>query len=289
MDPSVRIEQDLQAAIARCDGAECPPRLAEALRYAVFPGGARVRPKLTLAVANACGDTTMIAACAAATAIELLHCASLVHDDLPCFDDAELRRGKPSVHVQFGQPLAVLAGDALIVMAFETLAVRLAMSPDRLSPLVRIVASCVGAPSGITAGQAWECEPAMDLALYQQSKTGALFAACTMAGAAAAGYDHAAWRPLGLAIGEAFQVADDIRDVGSSTAEMGKPMGQDAAHGRPNAVALLGLEGARQRFDALLANALDVIPECPGKDQLGAQIVAVSHRLVTGEGARQAA
>jgi geranylgeranyl diphosphate synthase, type II len=289
MDASARIEQDLQAAIGRCDGPECPPLLAEALRYAVFPGGARVRPKLALAVAKACGDTSMIAACAAATSIELLHCASLVHDDLPCFDDAALRRGKPSVHVQFGEPLAVLAGDALIVMAFETLALKLAMAPDRLGPLVRIVSSCVGAPSGIVAGQAWECERAMDLALYQQSKTGALFAACTMAGAAAAGFEYAAWRPLGLAIGEAFQVADDIRDVGSSEAEMGKPQGQDAAHGRPNAVALLGVDGAKQRFEGLLADALDAIPDCPGKDQLGAQIVAVSHRLVTGEGARRAA
>ena len=118
-----------------------PPLLASALRYAVFPGGHRIRPQLCLAVARACGDERSRSADAAAAAIELLHCASLVHDDLPCFDDADMRRGKPSVHAQFGEPIAVLAGDALIVLAFETLAreasaerlalPRLASSPRR--------------------------------------------------------------------------------------------------------------------------------------------------------------
>ena len=101
--------------------AQCPPLLAQALNYAVFPGGARVRPKLCKAVALANNSSDVGLANAAATAVELLHCASLVHDDLPCFDDATQRRGKPSVHAKFGERIAVLTGDALIVAAFQTL------------------------------------------------------------------------------------------------------------------------------------------------------------------------
>src|SRR5262249_58610889 len=100
----------------------CPRRLSAAMRGAVFPKGARVRPRLCHAVASACGDDEPRATEAAGAAIELLHCASLVHDDLPCFDDAALRRGRPSVHAAFGEPLAVLAGDALIVLAFQAMA-----------------------------------------------------------------------------------------------------------------------------------------------------------------------
>lgn len=122
MDANRRIEQALDAAIAHLEAPGAPPRLAEALRYAVFPGGHRIRPRLCLSVARACGDDDPGASDAAAAAIELIHCASLIHDDLPCFDDAPLRRGQPSVHAAYGEPLAVLAGDALIVSAFETLA-----------------------------------------------------------------------------------------------------------------------------------------------------------------------
>jgi geranylgeranyl diphosphate synthase type II len=289
MDVAVRIEHDLEAAVLRTGASECPPKLAEAIRYAVFPGGARVRPRLTLAVAKACGDGSPLAAATAATVIELLHCASLVHDDLPCFDNADVRRGKPSVHKAFGEPVALLVGDALIVLAFETLALRLAPFPDRLVALSRIVASSIGAPSGIIAGQAWECEPAMDIARYQRAKTGSLFAACTMAGAAASGEDAAAWRPMGLAIGEAFQVADDIRDVVGDADDMGKPTGQDAANGRPNAVEAMGFEGAKRHFEMLLEAAVAAVPDCPGAQQLRTQIVAVSRTLVTGHGARRAA
>ena len=185
METGARIEETLERVIARATGAGAPPLLASALHYAVFPGGHRIRPQLCLAVAQACGDGDPPAAAAAAAAIELLHCASLVHDDLPCFDDADTRRGKPSVHAQFGTPIAVLAGDALIVLAFETLA--RAASPERLPLLISIVATAVGAPSGIVAGQAWECEAAVPLVDYQRAKTGALFVGSTMAGAAAAG------------------------------------------------------------------------------------------------------
>src|ERR1700712_730633 len=135
MEAVERIEQALLQAIGNVDVPSCPPRLLAAMHHAVFPAGARVRPRLCLAVAAACGEDDPSVTDAAACAIELMHCASLVHDDLPCFDDADLRRGKPTVHKAFGEPLAVLAGDALILLAFQTLGL-LAHAPQKLALLL---------------------------------------------------------------------------------------------------------------------------------------------------------
>ena len=179
MTSLTRIEQALDAALAAHEIPGSPPRLCAAVRHAVFPGGARIRPQLCIAVARACGDDDPALADAAAVALELLHCASLVHDDLPCFDDAQTRRGHPSVQAAFGEPLAVLAGDALIVQAFQALAQAATRSPQRLAPLLTIIARGTGMPFGIVAGQAWECEPRVALADYQRAKTGALFTAAT--------------------------------------------------------------------------------------------------------------
>jgi geranylgeranyl diphosphate synthase, type II len=281
MDLTVKLEQELEAALASTQSAQCPPKLAHAMRHAVFPGGARIRPQLLLAVTSACGAKDFTAGFAAAVALELLHCASLVHDDMPCFDGAAYRRGKPSVHVAFGERIAVLAGDALIVQAFEAVNSRLAHAPHQLVAINRIVAGSVGAPSGIAAGQAWECEDQMDLAEYQRAKTGALFAACTMAGAAAAERNPEEWRALGHSIGAAFQVADDIRDVAGFSDEIGKPVGQDAANGLPNMVSELGFDGAMTHFEALLGRAVEQIPPCPGQGPLARQIVDVSRGMVS--------
>ena len=274
MDAGQRIERTLDNAVAYAEAPGAPPRLAEAIRYAVFPGGHRIRPRLCLAVAAACGDDDPAAAESAAAAIELLHCASLVHDDLPCFDDAETRRQKPTVHVAFGEPLAVLTGDALIVLAFETLARGAARNPHRLAALVGLVARAVGSPVGIVAGQALESEEQVALSNYQQAKTGALFAAATVAGAAAAGASPLPWRLLGECLGEAYQVADDLRDVACRQEEIGKPAGRDATLGRPNAALLLGMGGALERLKRLSAEAIEVIPTCPGADALRAEIAA---------------
>ena len=274
MDAGQRIERTLDNAVAYAEAPGAPPRLAEAIRYAVFPGGHRIRPRLCLAVAAACGDDDPAAAEAAAAAIELLHCASLVHDDLPCFDDAETRRQKPTVHIAFGEPLAVLTGDALIVLAFETLARGAARNPQRLAALVGLVARAVGSPAGIVAGQAWESEEQVALSNYQQAKTGALFAAATVAGAAAAGATPLPWRLLGECLGEAYQVADDLRDVACRQEEIGKPAGRDATLGRPNAALLLGRGGALERLKCLSAEAIEVIPACHGADALRAEIAA---------------
>jgi geranylgeranyl diphosphate synthase type II len=271
---AARIERALDAAIGHAEGPGAPPLLAAALRYSVFPGGHRIRPQLCLAIAEACGDSDPAAADAAAAAIELLHCASLVHDDLPCFDDADIRRGKASVHAEFGEPLAVLAGDALIVLAFETLGRGTLGTPRRLAPLLSIVAGAVGSPNGIVAGQAWECEAAVSLSDYQRAKTGALFVAATAAGAAAAGMDPAPWRMLGAKLGEAYQVADDLRDILCDEAELGKPIGQDAARLRPNAASQLGIGGAKNRLEDLVRGAVDSIPACPGEVELRALIQA---------------
>jgi geranylgeranyl diphosphate synthase type II len=280
MGAVTRIERALDDAISRAEGGGAPPRLAAAMRAAVFPGGARIRPLLCLAVAGACGDDRPEMADAAAVAIELMHCASLVHDDLPCFDDAPTRRGRPSVQAAFGEPLAVLAGDALIVLAFETLGRAALHAPERLAPLIGIVAASTGMPSGIVAGQAWECEPRVELSAYHRAKTGALFAAATLAGAAAAAGQAAPWRALGERLGEAYQVADDLHDVASDPAELGKPVGRDAALGRCNAVRTLGIPGAIRRLKGLVAEAVDSIPACAGAPELQALIHAQAKRFV---------
>ena len=280
MDAVSRIERTLSASLERVEGKDAPPLLAAAMHHAVFPRGARIRPRLCLAVAAACGGDDPAAADAAAAAIELMHCASLVHDDLPAFDNADLRRGRPTVHRAFGEPLAVLAGDALIVLAFQTLVWGTANSIARLGPLVHVLAKSTGMPSGICAGQAWECEPNADLGRYQRQKTGALFAAATEAGAAAAGVEAEVWRELGMRLGEAYQVADDIADVYSGEAEIGKPIGQDAALGRPNAALAMGMAGAMKHLEALAEAAAASIPACPGQAGLQALTLSEARRLL---------
>ncbi len=278
-----RIEAALEAALAAQQDAAGPPKLAAAMHDAVFPGGARIRPQLTLAVAQACGANDLGLATAAAAAIELMHCASLVHDDLPCFDNALMRRGRPSVFAAHGERLAVLAGDALIVTAFQQLAVAGAEQPQRLLPVIQTVATSVGAPAGIIAGQAWECEPRVALTEYQRAKTGALFVAATVAGAQAAGAQADPWRTLGECLGEAYQVADDIRDVALDSEALGKPGGQDALLGRPSSAAELGLTEAIQLFDQLIAYASASIPSCRGSAQLRTLVRMEAKRLVPRE------
>ncbi len=284
-----RLETALEAAVARVEGAAAPPGLAAAMRHAVFPGGARVRPHLCIAVAEACGDDDPALADAAACAVEFLHCASLTHDDLPCFDDAPTRRGQPSVQALHGAPLALLAGDALIVLAFEVLARAGAATPQRLAPLITTIARGVGMPAGIVAGQAWESEPAVPVELYHRAKTGALFVAAAMAGAVAAGADPRPWRALGDNLGAAYQVADDLLDAVAAEAECGKPTGRDAALQRPSLVAELGVRGAYSRLEALVADAVAAIPPCDGASGLRDLVRMQAMRLAPKQLVRAAA
>jgi geranylgeranyl diphosphate synthase, type II len=289
MDAVTRIERTLSASLDRVDTTGGPPLLAAAMRHAVFPRGARIRPRLCLAVAAACGEDDPAAAEGAAAAIEFMHCASLVHDDLPCFDNADTRRGRPSVHRAFGEPLAVLAGDALIVLSFQTIAWGAIGSPARLPALVLTLAAATGMPLGIAAGQAWECEPTIDLGHYQRAKTGALFAAATIAGAAAAGAEPDAWRALGERLGEAYQVADDIADVLSGEGDLGKPVGQDLTLGRPNAALAMGVDGAMRHLEMLAAAAADSIPPCPGAAALKSLTLSEARRLLPKDLSQRAA
>lgn len=288
MAPHSRVEAALQAAIESADTPTTPPLLAKALRYTVFPGGARVRPQLCLAVAQACGDDQPALSDAAATAVELLHCASLVHDDLPCFDNAATRRGKPSVHAVFGEPIALLTGDALIVMAFERLALAGSAAPLRLAPLIGAIAQGVGAPAGIVAGQAWESEPNVPVQLYHSAKTGALFVAASMSGAIAAGADPGPWRALGETLGAAYQVADDLLDA-VQAGECDKPVGQDALLMRPSAVAKHGVKGALAQLNALVEQAVESVPHCEGAQDMRALVRRTAMRLAPKQLARSAA
>ena len=262
-----RVEGALTTAVERMTATGCPPTLAAALKYSVFPGGSRLRPALCIAVARACGDANPPVTDAAAAALELLHCASLVHDDLPVFDDSPLRRGRPSVHAAFGEAIAVLSGDALLIGAFETLALGADAAPGDLATLTRVLARAAGSPFGMCSGQAWESEDDVDLARYHRAKTASMFEAATMAGALSAGAEPEAWRELGRAIGEAYQVADDIRDrVG--VAGLGKPLGRDEAKDRPSAVRSFGLEDARLLLGQHAARAAASIPDCAGREEL---------------------
>lgn len=277
-DHAQRVETMLARGLSRVTaGPGAPPKLVAAMRHAVLGGGARLRPKLCLAVAEACGVPANPAVEAAAMSLEFLHCASLVHDDLPCFDDADLRRGRPSVQAAFGEALAVLTGDALITGAFELLA-HPQVDPHSLGPLLGCVARAVGASRGIVAGQAWECEPRVGLAHYHQAKTGALFEASAQAGAIVAGDAPAPWARFGGFIGEAYQVADDLHDT-LGGADLGKPSGQDGMHGRPNAVLQLGLAGALERLEQLLDRALDAVPPCEDRRPVDDWLATVATRL----------
>ena len=289
MDAMTRVERSLSAAFGLAHGSDQPATLAKAMRYAVFPGGARVRSRLCLAVARACEEDDPRLSAGVAASIELIHCASLVHDDLPCFDNAATRRGRPSVHRAFGERIAVLAGDALIVLSVQSLVDCAEKTPARLGPLLMILSRAIGAPNGIIAGQAWESEPQIVLAQYQQAKTGALFAAATAAGACAAGHDASMWHLLGERIGEAYQIADDIRDVVSTEDDLGKPTGRDQLLGRPNAVAAMGLSAAVLKLEALVHAAMTEIPACAGANDLRAHILAEANRLLPRKMARPAA
>ena len=259
-----------------------PPRLVEALLHAVFPGGARVRPRLCLEVARACGASGELVH-AAACSVELLHCASLVHDDLPCFDDADTRRGRPTVHRVYGEAMAVLVGDGLIVAAFETLSRALVKRPDLGMAPMLVLLRAAGSREGLVAGQAWELEDDVDLAAYHRGKTASLFEAAAMLGALVAGGSAASapsFAAFGRAFGMAYQVADDVADVLADPAALGKPTGRDRALARPSA--MQDIDSAQAAFaalDAAATRAADAIPvgdrEGEAQRELRSFVVAV--------------
>ena len=273
-----KLEEALKKAIKNASRSPAPPKLAAAMDYAIFPGGARVRPQLCLAVSNACGLDNFGLSMASAVSVEMMHCASLVHDDLPAFDNAEVRRGKPTVHKAFDEPLAVLCGDSLIILAIQVLAANGLSAPERLGKLINVLTTSTGMPYGICSGQGWESEKTIDLSSYHKLKTASLFVAATKMGAISAGEDPEPWAELGQRIGEAFQVADDLKDF-SDSQKSGKSNNRDKENERPNAVLKLGEQGAIKRLQDILAGAIASIPSCPGEVELIKIVRSQAERL----------
>ena len=253
------VERALEAWVP----VDAPARLGEAMRYAVLDGGKRLRPLLVLAAAEAVGGQPQ-AALRAACAVELIHAYSLVHDDMPCMDNDVLRRGKPTVHVRFGEAQALLAGDALQAFAFELLTPEGAAVPAGMQAvLCRLLARAAGS-AGMAGGQAIDLA-SVGVALTEEQlrrmhrlKTGALLQGSVLMGAVCGPADAAAYQALsdyGAALGLAFQVVDDILDVVADSATLGKTAGKDAAADKPTYVSLLGIERARAHAQELLDEA----------------------------------
>ena len=264
---STRHLASVEAALDRWVPAQAPGGLGEAMRYAVLDGGKRLRPLLVLAAAEAVGAEAG-PALRAACAVELIHAYSLVHDDMPCMDNDVLRRGKPTVHVRFGEAQALLAGDALQALAFELLTPSAAEMPEPTqASLCRLLAQAAG-HAGMAGGQAIDLASvgrSLDQAQLRhmhQLKTGALLRCSVLMGAACGRPGAGALEALaryGEAIGLAFQVVDDILDVTADSATLGKTAGKDAAQDKPTYVSLLGLERARAHAATLLDEAVTAL------------------------------
>lgn len=254
-DVSVRTERALEQWVP----ADAPAALGEAMRYAVLDGGKRLRPMLVLAAAEAVAGQPA-AALRAAVAAELIHAYSLVHDDLPCMDNDVLRRGKPTVHVRFGEAQAMLAGDAMQALAFEVLTPDDGSVPAEIqSRLCRLLARAAGY-AGMAGGQAIDLahvgQPMTEPALRDMHarKTGALLKACVLLGMATGSPTAAQWQALsdyGEAVGLAFQVVDDILDVTQDSETLGKTAGKDIEANKPTYVTMLGLDAARGEAESL--------------------------------------
>lgn len=262
-------QRQIEAALQQWLPAHAPGGLGEAMRYAVLGGGKRLRPLLVLAArqavalegADAVHDE---AALRAACAIELIHAYSLVHDDMPCMDDDQWRRGKPTVHVKFGQAQALLAGDALQALAFEVLTPTASPIPQALQGRLCAILARAAGHAGMAGGQAIDLASVgqqlseTDLRHMHQLKTGALLEACVALGAACGSAQPDSLNSLaeyGRAIGVAFQVIDDVLDVSADSTTLGKTAGKDAAMGKPTYVSVLGLERSRQYAEELLQQA----------------------------------
>jgi farnesyl diphosphate synthase len=258
----------VEGRLAELLATESPPeasgtKLAEAMRYAALGGGKRLRPFLLISSARLFGvkeEDALPAACA----LECVHCYSLVHDDLPSMDDDAVRRGRPTLHIAFDEATAILAGDALLTLAFEILAdPHLNKVPAVRAELVFLLAKA-GGWRGMALGQALDLAAERqgfnkaNVATMQALKTGALFRFACEAGAVLGGAgpsDRAALLAYASTFGQAFQLADDLLDAEGDADALGKAVAKDAGRGKATLVALLGLEGAKARLAALVAEA----------------------------------
>ena len=257
---------EVESALERWVPADAPAGLGAAMRYGVLDGGKRLRPLLVLAAAEAV-DGDAEAALRAAVAVELIHAYSLVHDDLPCMDNDVLRRGKPTVHVAYGEAQALLTGDAMQALAFELLTPASGVAPALQARLCGLLARAAG-HAGMAGGQAIDLastgrrldEPT--LRDMHMRKTGALLQASVLMGAACGDAGADAWHALadyGAAVGLAFQDVDDILDVTQPSQKLGKTAGKDREANKPTYVSVLGLAASRERALALRGQALDAL------------------------------
>jgi farnesyl diphosphate synthase/geranylgeranyl diphosphate synthase type II len=254
---AARVEPRL-AALADARAGKGPPRLVEAIRYALLGGGKRLRPALVLASCEAHGGDVSDSSLAMrfAVAIEAIHAYSLVHDDLPAMDDDDLRRGRPTVHKAFDEATAVLVGDGLQSLAFEHLLAAREPAAARLAHLLASSAYLmVEGQARDVAAEGTRLTEAEVMELMA-SKTGALLAASVAGGALAAGVPVDGVHRWGLKLGLAFQLADDLLDLTADTATLGKRAGKDAAAGKATIPALVGIPEARRRAEVLLGEAL---------------------------------
>jgi geranylgeranyl diphosphate synthase type II len=240
-----------------------PPTIHQAMRYSVFAGGKRIRPMLCLEASRVFSAETN-AAVEAGCSIEFIHTYSLIHDDLPALDNDDLRRGKPTCHKQFNEATAILAGDALLTLAFETLS-RIPTDAARCVQVIREVSSAAGTRDGMVGGQVADIEAerkpvnAEMLSYIHRSKTAALIRGSVIAGAICGGgnaEDVERMRRFGDNIGWAFQVVDDILDVEESSAALGKTAGKDQAQQKATYPALFGLQKSREFAKELATKAL---------------------------------
>ncbi|MGH7175994.1 MAG: polyprenyl synthetase family protein, partial [Tepidisphaeraceae bacterium] len=248
------LEDALRGTLAR--HASAPPRLIEAIEYSLLGGGKRLRPALVMESCRACGGNVDTVTLAAACAVELVHTFSLVHDDLPAMDDDDLRRGKPTSHKVFGEGMAILAGDAMITLAFEALAID--SEAGLSSALIRELASAAGA-CGMIGGQVLDIAGESrtlgidELRRLHRMKTGALLAcACRMGalGARATRTQFEAIAQFGQHVGLAFQIVDDLLDVTSTPDQLGKATRKDAGRGKNTFPAQIGVERSRSEAQA---------------------------------------
>ena len=265
---SDRAEIDAALEILLPPETEPPPVIHRAMRYSVFAGGKRLRPILCLESARIFSDSPR-GVHPVACALEFIHTYSLIHDDLPALDNDDLRRGRPTCHKQFGEAMAILAGDGLLTRAFEVLSLA-ELPADRRAAVVREIATAAGTVNGMVGGQVADLEaegrpidPQM-LEYIHRSKTAALIRASVVSGAiagGAAGEDVERLRRFGESIGLAFQVVDDILDVEESSATLGKTAGKDQSQKKATYPALYGLEKSRATANALLERAnAELIP-----------------------------
>jgi farnesyl diphosphate synthase len=262
-----RFEWQLERLLPRADSE--PTQLHGAMRYAVLGGGKRLRALLVYAAGSACG-AELDALDAPAAAVEIIHAYSLVHDDLPAMDDDELRRGKPTCHIAYGEATAILAGDALQALAFELLANSEFITERARLALVRTLAQACGS-LGMAGGQAFDLAAVgralneRELARMHAHKTGALIAASVMMGVlcskqpARSKYD--AFERYGRELGMAFQIHDDVLDVEGETTVIGKPKGSDARKSKPTYPSIIGLDQAKLRAQLHGQSAVEAISE----------------------------